>query len=299
MIRLYVDSRDRVTGSASNFAINLPESVVVTEETNATIDRVLIPHSWYLIDDHNNRFYITEQTSDGIFHRVVYLDHGNYDKGGLSFELMAKMNQGRHVTGFYQAFYIPSTDRILVTNFYPPGEALYVYTKFSLLNFNDLSNWGARADDLRGVFAQIGMLTGSTLYEGNSSPDPITFHNAPDLSETRTQLFIKGNLGLPGVNHAHCGGDVMRRVVVHSPRYTLIYDAAKTDHGKMRVGPGSYTVLWFKLVDYDGYEVDLQGGEWSFFCAIETGPGDVIYQDSKAMHIDGRLKKLHLSITQG
>ena len=86
MIRLYVGSRDRVAGTPSNFAIDLPESVVISQETHATIDRVLIPHSWYLIDDSNHRFYITEQTSGDLFHRVVDLDHGNYDKGGLSAE---------------------------------------------------------------------------------------------------------------------------------------------------------------------------------------------------------------------
>ena len=111
---------------------------------------MFIPHSLYLIDDSNNRFYFSEQAGGQIFHRIVYLDHGNYDEYALAQELMVKMNEGRRVTNFYQTFYIPSIDRFLVTTFYPPGEALYVHTKFNLLNFNDLSNWGAQTDDLKG-----------------------------------------------------------------------------------------------------------------------------------------------------
>ena len=57
MFRLYVDTRDRVAGTPSMFAISLPEDIVVKEETYGAIDMIAIPNSWYLIDEQNNNSY--------------------------------------------------------------------------------------------------------------------------------------------------------------------------------------------------------------------------------------------------
>ena len=53
--RLYVDSRDRVSGTAEEFEFQLSTNVTVAEESIAVLDSVLIPNSWYTVtNDKNN-----------------------------------------------------------------------------------------------------------------------------------------------------------------------------------------------------------------------------------------------------
>ena len=84
MTRLYVDSCARVAGTATNFAIDLAEDIVVAEETYATIGKLLIPTSWYLISEHNNRFYFMEQSGTTLLRRIIYQEPSNYDIAHLT-----------------------------------------------------------------------------------------------------------------------------------------------------------------------------------------------------------------------
>ena len=47
--RLYIDSRDRVSGTQTEFEYQLSTNVVVQQESLAVLDTVLIPNSWYII----------------------------------------------------------------------------------------------------------------------------------------------------------------------------------------------------------------------------------------------------------
>ena len=47
--RLDVDSRDRVSGTPSDFTYQLPNNIVVPEESLAVLDTVLLPVRWYSI----------------------------------------------------------------------------------------------------------------------------------------------------------------------------------------------------------------------------------------------------------
>ena len=269
MNRLYVDSRTRVFGTASNFAIELPEDIVVREESYAIVDRIAIPHSWYLISERNNRFYVLEDIDRTRLYRTLFLEPGNYDIDLLNAELQRLMNSGRLVANPYTVSYNTSLKRIQVTNDWQAGEYCYVPTERSLIDFGNLALWEVDTTDLRGVFAQIGMLTGPTVFGGDGSgATPITFNNIPMLRDPQTQLFIKGNLGAPGTSFGHCGQDILRRVPVTVPKNAVIYDEMLTEYNKVRVSPGSYRTLWFQLVGYDGDEIDLNGCDWSFFVAI-------------------------------
>ena len=60
--RLYIDSRDCVRGSPSDFEYQLSMDVTIPKETIAVLDTVLIPVSWYVVEkDVNDRIYVTEE----------------------------------------------------------------------------------------------------------------------------------------------------------------------------------------------------------------------------------------------
>ena len=78
--RLYIDSRDRASGDPSEFVYQLSLGVSVVQESIAMMDSVLIPVSWYVVEEGvNDRIYVTEQNFSGFGHRVAILSPGHYD----------------------------------------------------------------------------------------------------------------------------------------------------------------------------------------------------------------------------
>ena len=144
------------------------------------------------------------------------------------------------------------------------------FSERSLIDFADPAMWGADAHDLRYIYLpKNGMLTGLTVFGGDGfGQTPLIFNSFPLLTDPHSQLFIKGNLGIPGTSFGNCGQDILRRVAVTSPKNDLIYDHMTTQYNKVRVSAGMCSTLWFQLVGYDGLEMDLVGGEWSFVAVI-------------------------------
>ena len=100
----------------------------------------------------------------------------------------------------------------------------------------------------------------------------VSMPQVPNL-QNHNQVFIKGNLGIPGLVQGPRGGqDILRRVVVTAASLALNYDQAGTHYDNIRVAPGTISCLKFKLTGYDGQVIDLQGAEWS--CSIVIYPRD-------------------------
>ena len=75
--RLYIDTRDRVSGDPSEFVYRLSLDLVVAQESIAVLDTVLIPVSWYVVEkDVNGRIYIIEQNFSGSGHRIAAIPPG-------------------------------------------------------------------------------------------------------------------------------------------------------------------------------------------------------------------------------
>ena len=78
--RLYIDSRVRVSGDSSDFEFQLSLQVNIEQESIAVLDTVLIPVSWYVVEeDANDRIYVTEQNFSGTGHRIATIPPGHYD----------------------------------------------------------------------------------------------------------------------------------------------------------------------------------------------------------------------------
>ena len=90
----------------------------------------------------------------------------------------------------------------------------------------------------------------------------------PNL-QNHTQVFIKGNLGIPGLSQGPRGAqDILRRCVITAPQLALNFDAAATHYDNIRIAPGNISTLRFTLQGFDGKTMDLQGQDWSFSIVI-------------------------------
>ena len=173
----------------------------------------------------------------------------------------------------YRVSYNTTTERIEIDNDWVTGEGITCPTLESLLAFNNPAAWGVTEETLRGAFRLVGMLTGGTVFGGIGSTGiphgtkPVVFRHPPNVSDAVTQLFIRGNLDTE-TNYCNAGGDIMRRVPVTADKNGLIYDQSTKENSRVHVAPVSYGSLWFQLVDYEGNEIDLNGGDWSFMVAV-------------------------------
>ena len=105
---------------------------------------------------------------------------------------------------------------------------------------------------------------GGTVYGTN----PIVLNSVPIL-QSHMQLSIKGSLGIPRLVQGPRGAqDILRRCVITAPMLGLNYGAAATRYAKIRIAPGTYSTMGFKLEGYYGDVIDLQGQEWSFSIVI-------------------------------
>ena len=93
MQRIFVDSRDAVTGDNEAFTITIPTSIVVPYESFAVVDTVIIPTSTYTINDQKKVVYWSE--TDGNGQRTYYnnpMITGFYTPDTLKLELQRVLN---------------------------------------------------------------------------------------------------------------------------------------------------------------------------------------------------------------
>ena len=62
--KLYIDSRYRASGTASNFEYELPEKVELPKNTRAFITEFTGVNGWDTVNLTNNNFYLIEQQSN-------------------------------------------------------------------------------------------------------------------------------------------------------------------------------------------------------------------------------------------
>ena len=91
--RIYVDSRDRQSGSAEDFTYALPYTLNITEKSLANIDAVVIPNSIQtVIPGVNDLIYFRENSNlDQVYQKIARLNPGYYNIESLATEIARAM----------------------------------------------------------------------------------------------------------------------------------------------------------------------------------------------------------------
>ena len=124
--KIYIDSKFRTSGTSSNFAVELPQTVELNENMKCHIHEITIPHSWYSIHSTNNNFYFRHQvlppsTPNGITYRKIVVPEGTYTPSNLSSTIQTLLNtlvDGNGRTNTYTFIYNSSTNKISIASNY-------------------------------------------------------------------------------------------------------------------------------------------------------------------------------------
>ena len=268
--KLYIDSRKRVRGSDSDFAIQLPYPIQVSGK--AYVDVVLLSNNYYTIRAGEcDRIYLDE--NDVATKRVAILAPGQYTVLELKDALVATLNLNKAIVGQYQVTYLTATNRFQLAIVNPAATDVVRIWQEEHLKANT-ADWSSvialAANDLRSANRACGFLNGTFL---SSSGTAVAGPDAPDVQAYK-QLFIRSNLASGSSESLGVNGetDIVRRIVIgNTPQGGMIHDvhANVLDCTKI-TGTPEYSQLWFQIVDVDGRAVSTHGHPVSF---------SVIFQD--------------------
>ena len=128
--KVYIDGCYKVSGTSSNFTIDLPETVQLEDNMLCQIHEVSIPHSWYSINENNNNFYVMKgvlppETPSGITYRKLRIPVGNYTATELATQLQASLNtlDSGSRTNSFSVFYLSGLNKIQIQSSY--SEVIY------------------------------------------------------------------------------------------------------------------------------------------------------------------------------
>ena len=109
VLRVIVDSNHRISGTSSDFTVQLPQTVSLPHGTKCFVSDVVLPVSWYGVTQNvNDRVYFEYGTS-GTTTTYATLDEGSYDAATLATQLAEKMsNVAPGIT--YTATYTSATN---------------------------------------------------------------------------------------------------------------------------------------------------------------------------------------------
>ena len=137
--KVYIDSSYKVSGTSSDYTIDLPETVQLEENMLCQIHEVSLPHSWYSINENNNDFYVMKgilppETPSGVTYRKLIIPVGNYTATELATQLETSLNtldSGSRMNSS-SVSYLAGLNKIQIQSNYP--EVIYtVLTDFDVL----------------------------------------------------------------------------------------------------------------------------------------------------------------------
>ena len=276
MVKIYVDSRNRVSGSNEDFVWQIPDSVDL-EDSMAYIDCVVVPHTtWSIREGHNDvlRFVESIVASPGataqIFPRQVVLPAGTYNLISLG---TAVQNSIRSVSGIPSAATVVSvegdiaTSRLKITVTDPNLSHISIYPDGMLTGVP--SAW----DAVQTLFPldpnntqSAGKVCGFT---GNvaitSDNNNIAYGDSVVDVQKNHCMYIHSDLVQPGtVYGVNQESDVMRRVIIDVPANSIAVDRHATPNDSVDVGSRCLKSMSFRLAGSDGKTVSLRGHHWSF-----------------------------------
>ena len=283
--KLYIDSRYRATGTASNFEYELPETIELPKNTRAFITEFTGVNGWDTVNPTNNKLYVVEELNIAThFCRTLALTPNPYDTDGLRTEIEAQLNSSsKRISGTYK-----------VTRTTGAGDSTSATSGTAYRYFTIEVNGGggfqiASEPLLRDPAWQSThwLAFGGLLYDTTnpqSTNELFSFESTTwDKYETKyTSNFIdlrsKHNLYVhsPSFGHYTSIGPngvrtILCKIPVESAYGTVIHYAhSGSSYDFIEVGTSALRMLSFSLLDSKMNEVDTKGSHWSMtICLAE------------------------------
>ena len=273
--KVYIDSSYKVSGTSSEFTIDLPETVQLEDNMLCQIHEVSIPHSWYSINSTNNNIYWRHQVIppgviSGITYRKITIPEGNYTANDLAQTLATALNLV-YDTGdrpnTYSITYNTATNKYTFSSNY--STVIFVVLNDSEVApvanvFSDPVN----ANNLQSVNRVIGNTTPATDAYTNVSPYTTNF---VDLTPVKS-VYLHSN-EISNFNQLTVAGNssIINKIPVNVPYLGVINDNEISNFDYIDVSGKMLRRLNFRLTDHLNQNINLNGVDISFTLTFFRG----------------------------
>ena len=277
MVKIYVDSRNRISGTNEDFVFQIPESIDLPD-SQCYVDVVLLPNVFLTIKSGYNdklRFRESVVTQQGgtatVYAHQVSIASGQYNGITLAEAVQTAMRSVTNVTPSQLVVqYDPTKAKLKITTTAPFDTQFDIFPDGLLTegtgNWNSVQSLYPVASNSPGETQSAGDVCG---FLGNILISASTSIEAFADSVVNVQrhhcCYIHSDLGVPGSSYGPRGeSDIIRRIVVDAPQNGLAIDRHTTAHDTVEVGPKNLRSMKFRLAGVDGNTVDLRGHSFSF-----------------------------------
>ena len=273
--KVYIDSYYKVSGTSSNFTIDLPETVQLEENMLCQIHEVSIPHSWYSINNTNNNLYFRHQVIPpgviaGITYRKITIPEGNYTTIDLAQTIEIALN-----------LLVDTVDRPNTYSLsYNTSTNKYTFSSnYSTVIFVVLTD--GEVAPLAGSFSDpvdVNNLSSINRVIGNTTPATDAYTNVAPYTTNFIDLVPFKNLYLhcneiSNYNQLTVAGNssIVKKVPVNVPYLGVINDNELSAEDYINVSGKMLRRLNFRLTGHLNQIVNLNGVDISFTLTFFRG----------------------------
>ena len=266
--KVYIDSSYKVSGTSSDFTIDLPETVQLEDNMLCQIHEVSIPHSWCSINENNNNFYVMKgilppEAPSGIIYRKLVPPVGNYTATEFATQLETSLNtlDNGSRTNSFSVSYLAGLNKFQIQSNYPA----VIYTV--LTDADVLVDNGERfvetvdANNLKSINKVLGVYTTS----GDASTNVVPYITGfIDLTPVKS-LYLHCN-EISNFNQLTVSGNssIIKKINVTVPYLGIINDNELSNFDYIDVSGEMLRRLNFRLTNNLNEIVNLNNVDISF-----------------------------------
>ena len=268
-MKVYVDSRHRISGTNEDFVWQIPVTVDISD-SEMYIDCVLVPNVFLSVKAGTNDLihFLDELVSVSggaatITARRAVVAPGQYNGITLAAAVQTAMQAVSGASTQLTVAYDAANAKLKVALSTPHNSQVRIYTDATLEAWNAAqSTFPVDLKDTKSAGKVCGFLGDTELIAATSID--VLGDSVVDVQRHHC-CYIHSDLPDPGSSWG-CRGqsDVIRRVVVDAPQNSLAIDRHTTSWDVVEVSGKSLRAMSFRLADDNGDTVDLQGHHWSF-----------------------------------
>ncbi len=269
--KMYIDSYFKKSGSDSNFTIELDESINTPENTVAYIDEIVIPNVMKIIDERNNKIYVSISVNESTFYDVLTIPINNYN--GIEYKNILNQifldyttNFGiNHPTILFKIEFsydllkniltIELSDTRITDDFYPL--IFKFYSNNDIIN-GSFNNQAINLYDIRSFNETISLDTSLIMLKN------IEYTRILNL-RTTTNLYLHcSDLSSNDSTSNFNMNTIVKKIILYSSSNELNITMSQSAIDYLFVGKRSLKRLSFRLTDKMNNIVNLYGNSVSF-----------------------------------
>ena len=273
--KVYIDSSYKVSGTSSEFTIDLPETVQLEDNMLCQIHEVSIPHSWYSINSTNNNIYWRHQVIPpgviaGITYRKVTIPEGNYTAVDLAQTIQIAINllvDTNDRPNTYSLSYNTSTNKFTISSNY----ATVIFVLLTDGEVAPVANLFSDPVDVNNLYSLnrvIGNTTPATDAYTNVAPYTTNFI---DLTPVKN-VYLHCN-EISNYNQLTVAGNssIIKKIPVNVPYLGVINDSELSVVDYIDVSNKLLRRLNFRLTDHLNQNINLNEVDVSFTITFFKG----------------------------